>query len=146
MIGLILLITMIKWSNGMIYHESTQMPSNSLNDELAFELNDAIGNNETTIAFDNNNTEKYIDKRSTVATAAVAAATPTKLDTDNGYTYLNIGVLMASHLGKYTQKKATKKEKSKPQDKICCIYWLRYNLQCDESLCYLLPHTYIEIL
>lgn len=81
----------------MFQHKSTPMTLSAFNEEASFELIDGFTNNDTI----DNNAEKSIDKRSNRATVATTekATTAFKLDADNQYTYLNIGVLMASHLG-----------------------------------------------
>lgn len=99
MFSLWLLMAIVKWSNGIFYGESTHLPL--FNDDMMFDLNDTIANNE------DNNVEKFIEKRSTVAVASspppsaslTALTSSHQIDGDNEYTYLNIGVLMASHLG-----------------------------------------------
>lgn len=98
MFALWLLMAIVKCSNGILYGESTHLPL--FNDDTMFDLNDTTANNE------DNNVEKFIEKRSTVAVAASPASASLtgrisshQIDGDNEYTYLNIGVLMASHLG-----------------------------------------------
>lgn len=60
---------------------------------------DALDNDtmyENVTAFDEVTTERLVYKRST---------STLKLDIDTEITYLNIGVLMASHLGEYSRRK-----------------------------------------
>lgn len=89
-----LMMAVVKWSNGFFYNRTTSL--------LALD-NDTIleATLETVASYVDNGTEKFISKRSTDAIEAAAFTTSNQIDDSNQYTYLNIGVLMASHLGKY---------------------------------------------
>lgn len=73
-------ILIIKWCNGRLYDNSVQQ----------FDVNSFENDTELNGTIELENSERFHEKRSTSVI---------KLDSDNGYTYLNIGVLMASHLG-----------------------------------------------
>lgn len=87
-----LIMAIVEWSDGFFYNRNISL-SYSDNDTLL---------NATHQPFDSyidNATDKSIEKRS--SDAMVGFTPSNRIDDTNQYTYLNIGVLMASHLGKY---------------------------------------------
>lgn len=85
-----LMMAVVKWSNGFFYNRTTSLSAL-----------DTDATHDIVASYIENTTEKIIGKRSTDAIEATAFTTSNQIDDSNQYTYLNIGVLMASHLGKY---------------------------------------------
>lgn len=90
-----LMMAVVKWSNGFFYNRTTSL--SALDNDTMFDAT-----NEAVASSNDNATEKFIGKRSTDALEASGFTTSNQIDDSNQYTYLNIGVLMASHLGKYS--------------------------------------------
>lgn len=93
-----LLMVVVKWSNGAFYNRAAGL--SVLDNDTLFDAT-----HETFASHTDNVTDKFTVKRSTDA-ARAAFTTSHRIDDANRYTYLNIGVLMASHLGNilcYTQ-------------------------------------------
>lgn len=93
------LIILTKWSNCSRFDK----PTTTFNDDTQIEINNTINNN---------NVNKFSEIRSTTAMLTLSStesntmkiqsttvSSVIKLEGDSGYTFLNIGVLMASHLG-----------------------------------------------
>lgn len=87
-----LLIAVVKWSNGAFYNRTPGL--SVLDNDTLFDAT-----HETFASHTDNVTDKFTVKRST-DTTRVGFTTSHRIDDANRYTYLNIGVLMASHLGK----------------------------------------------
>lgn len=91
-LNLWLLISIIKWSNCISFMRPTQ--SSIFDETHNTELNNTIENNFKTF------TDKHSLTTMSAATYKInTAVSSIELDTNTNYTYLNIGVLMASHLG-----------------------------------------------
>lgn len=87
-----LIMAVVKWSDGFFYHRIANLSAFE-NDTLLDATHEPFASNIE------NTTDKSIDKRS--SDAMVDYTPSNRIDDTNQYTYLNIGVLMASHLGKY---------------------------------------------
>lgn len=88
-----LLMAVVKWSNGAFYNRAAALS--------VLDTDTSSGAPHQTFANHTDNViDKFTTKRSTDA-ATAGFTTTHRIDDANRYTYLNIGVLMASHLGKF---------------------------------------------